>query len=501
MAIAPVERPASEPVASSTTKRQWWRFVALCVCLCLAIGWNVLLAISTPPPASRYEPIASFVFLWLPAYLPYLVACMLVLVTPPPEQRWRWLELGLIVVGALILRAIFLPVLPNLSRDSWRYLWDARVTLHGYSPYVYPPDSPAFTSLRDFIYNDSRFHNVPTIYPPAAQAIYLISYLVAPSNLMVLKSIFMCFDLVTCGGLAFLLHRRGLDLSRCLIYAWCPLPVVEFALEGHLDVITLTFSVLAVACSLARWRGSRAVTGFLIALATLTKFYPILLLLVIVRRRDWALLVTCFSTIALAYVPYLILGHGSIFGFFATYASEQTPDAGIVQLVVNWISTPLWGSKSLTLLLAYLCDVLVLGCVSLTIVWRRWRRQISVEAGAVILTGTIFAVSSHIFPWYTPALLPWIVLLIGPVWTRRQGLQSVGLAVVMAWYFVCASTIRYFYDYLHNWNPYYFCVYTLPLIGIAVAGCLALLRKYEPARNTIKMIYLWGTGVSMWWRK
>ena len=134
MAIAPVERPASELIIPSTTKRQWWRFVALCVCLCLSIGWSVVLAISTPPPTSRYEPIASFVFLWLPAYVPYLAASILVLVTPPPAKRWRWLELGLIVLGALTLRAIFLPVLPNLSRDSWRYLWDARVTLQGYSP-------------------------------------------------------------------------------------------------------------------------------------------------------------------------------------------------------------------------------------------------------------------------------------------------------------------------------------------------------------------------------
>jgi hypothetical protein len=217
-------------------------------------------------------------------------------------------------------------------------------------------------------------------------------------------------------------------------------------------------------------------TGFLIALATLTKFYPILLLLVIVRRRDWALLITCFATIVLAYVPYLVLGHGSIFGFFATYASEQTPDAGMVPLLVNWISTALGSDKGLTQILTYLVDLAVLGCVSLVVIWRRWRGQISVEAGAIVLTATIFAISTHIFPWYTTALLPWIVLLIGPLWTRKNGLMSASVAVGIAWYFVCISPVRYLFDYLHNWPLYYQFVYIAPLIAVALVAGVALLR-------------------------
>jgi hypothetical protein len=476
MSITQVLRPSSEPTISAAHQRQWWRFVALSVCLAVSIYFNIVLVNIVLPPSNTLDVLYSFVTPWLFSYLPYLAASLLVLATPAPTRHWRWLELALIIAGALILRVILLSALPHLSRDSWRYLWDARVTLYGYSPYVYPPNSPVFDSLRDAIYNNSRFHEVPTIYPPAAQAVYLLSYLIAPSNLLVLKGIFIAFDLVTCAGLAWLLHKRGLDLSRCLLYAWCPLPIVEFAMQGHLDVLPLTFSVLAVACSFANWRGSRVMTGFLIALATLTKFYPILLLLVIVRRRDWAMLITCFTTIVLAYVPYLILGHGSIFGFFATYASEQTPDAGIVPLLVSWLGNALGSDKSATQILIYLVDLVVLGSVSLVVIWRRWRRQISVEAGALVLTAAIFSISTHIFPWYTTALLPWIVLLIGPLWTRQHGLKSAGVAIGIAWYFVCISPIRYLFDYLHNWSLYYQLVYAAPLIALALVAGVALLR-------------------------
>src|SRR5207253_170531 len=138
-----------------------------------------------------------------------------------------------------------------------------------------------------------------------------------------LKGIFVGFDLATCGVLALLLTRKGLDPRRVIIYAWCPLPIVEFALSGHIDAATITFTVLAVLCATSNRRGARALTGCLIGMATLTKIYPILLLVVVVRRREWTLkqpllLLTCFATIIVGYLPFYILGHGQVLGFFCT---------------------------------------------------------------------------------------------------------------------------------------------------------------------------------------
>src|SRR5436305_12793855 len=144
--------------------------------------------------------------------------------------------------------------------------------------------------------------------------------------------------MLTCGVLALLLVRKGLDPRRIVIYAWCPLPIVEFALQGHVDVITLTFTVLSVLSATSTKRGSRVLTGFFIGMATLTKIYPILLLVAIMRRRDWALLATCLATITLGYVPYLILGHGQVLGYFFSYSAEQGGNAGVVQLVTFALS-------------------------------------------------------------------------------------------------------------------------------------------------------------------
>lgn len=400
--------------------------------------------------------------------------------------RWRWFELTLILLGALILRSMLIPLPPNLSHDSWRYLWDARVTLHGYSPYVYAPGDPRFLALRDFIYDNSRFRGVPTIYPPGAQAIYLLSYLIAPSNLFFLKSIFVACDIATCIILAVLLYRKRLDPARVVLYAWCPLPIVEFAMQGHLDALTLFFTMLTLIVSMSNRRGMRVLTGFLLAMATLTKIYPLLLLVVVVRRRDWAMFATCFGTIIIAYTPYLILGHGQVFGFFSTYASERTPNAGIVPQVVVWLGTLVGIHAPAITIINYLIDLLIVGAVSLSILRLRWNEQITMESAALVLFGTIFAVSSHIFPWYTPTLLPWLAFLLGAVWTRHKGLNSSALVAATLLYFTCMTILGYFFT--NDWRIYYLAVYDVTVIGLVIAA-LPYLKNLNRARLSIFRIW------------
>jgi hypothetical protein len=501
-----------------------WRLLLLCTLLLFATGFNVLLRVTAPPIDS---PVTSFVALWLVSFLPYLAACALVLVSKPPAGRQRWIELSIILLGALVLRLIVLPVPPNLSHDAWRYLWDARITLHGYSPYVYVPRDPALVHLRNISFDNSRYRDVPTLYPPGAQAFYLLSYLLAPDNLLVLKSMFVGLDLVTCCALAFLLLSRGLDPARCIIYAWCPLPIIEFAFQGHHEAITIAFTALAFMCASGTWRGSRIVTGFLIAMATLTNIYPILFLPVLLRRgdnlllamttlhtrqvssrswlakvgltyqillgflgmcwRDWALLATCFATVILAYVPYALLGHGQVFGFLTTYTSEPSSNAGSVLLTVRWLGAAIGLSQAATLVLGYGVDLLVVGGMALVVGWLRKLERISVEVAVLLLTGAVFAVSTHLYPWYTIALLPWLALAIGPLWTRKGGVSGKHLAVLVTWYFACISITWYFFFFLFftspTWGVYYLLAYDVTLVGLGIAAVLGLRRLRRMKRG------------------
>jgi hypothetical protein len=457
-------------------KRSWQRSLALCALLSLSITLYLIL-IHLVPQGNNCTPFLS---VWMISFLPYLVACVMVLATKPATGGWLWAELALIFAGAFVMRVMLLPLPPLLSRDSWRYVWDARVILHGYSPYVYAPANPVLLPLRDnLIYSESRFRDVPTIYPPGAQALFVLSYLLAPSNLFFLKGIFVGFDLATCGLLALLLTRKSLDPRRVIIYAWCPLPIVEFAIQGHVDAAMITFMVLALLCASSNKRGACALTGFLIGMATLTKIYPILLLVAVVRRREWTskqslILLTCFATIILGYLPFLILGHGQQpFGFFSTYASEQGENAGVVQLVTFWIAQAFGLKLATTVGVEHVVDLVVVGTVSMVI--QRLGERISMETATVLLIGMVFAISSHVFPWYTTVLLPWIAMLVGPLW-RGGRLSGKGLAVAMAWYFTFTVLYGYYLRDSLVWASYYALVYDAVLVGLVVAA-VAEVRK------------------------
>ncbi|HET8912205.1 MAG TPA: glycosyltransferase family 87 protein [Ktedonobacteraceae bacterium] len=438
-----------------------------------AICYGALIRFISPDDQTLVVP---FVLMWLACFIPYLAACALVLLTPAPEGRQLWYELGLIVLGAVLFRGMMLPWPPNLSHDSWRYLWDARVTLNGYSPYVLAPRSPELVHLQDnLIYGNSRFRNVPSLYPPAAQAVYVLSYLLAPSNLVFLKGIFVGFDLLSCGLIGYMLWRRGYDVRRMVLYAWCPLPIVEFATQGHLDAMPIAVILLFLIVAHSPRRGARVLTGVLIGIATLMKLYPIVLLLVVVRWKDWGLVLACFVTIILGYIPYYILGHGQIFGFFSTYIGEQGLNAGIIQVGLQWIKNTWLLNYQTTYWIERSVDLVVMGLTGGSILWLRWKGKLTMEAGSLILLAAVLAISSHVFPWYTAILLALMVVDLGPIWTPK-GLVATDLALISFWYLVFGALGGYFLTNTHQWLPFYILVYDVMLVILLAAAALGFWR-------------------------
>src|SRR6056297_1732679 len=51
--------------------------------------------------------------------------------------------------GALILRLAFLPLLPGLTDDLYRYVWDGWLQMEGINPYRYPPEHDALSGFQE----------------------------------------------------------------------------------------------------------------------------------------------------------------------------------------------------------------------------------------------------------------------------------------------------------------------------------------------------------------
>ncbi len=449
------------------------RLGILLVLLLLSVFSYILLTLAA---SQLKQQIIPFIVAWAFCFLCYLVASIWILTSKQTNRLFLWYELGIIFIGAIIFRLMLINLPLGLSPDPWRYLWDARMIVHGYSPYQYAPNNRILVPLHNVVYAHAAFRDSPTKYPPGAEFSFMLAYLLSPTSLVGLKGIFFLCDLVTCVALTVLLAYKGRDPRYVLLYAWCPLPIVEFAMQSHVDAITITFTVLAALCAVSSKQHLRILAGVMIGFATLTKLYPIILLLVLVRRRDWGLLVACALTIVLGYVPFILLSHSQLLGSggpIAAITSQREAHIGVVQNIIFITGTKLHIKSSILQWVVYIVEGLIIGTTLVSVLIGRLRKRMSTEVGVLLLTAVTLTIYAHIFPWYAPTLLPWIALSIVPLWTEK-GLSAKGLAITMIWYFTFTCIVSYIpgvpqYQSLPNWLIYYGISFGVVLVGLLVA--------------------------------
>ncbi len=209
-------------------------------------------------------------------------------------RRALWLGgLCALVAGAGLVLAP-----PVLSDDLYRYLWDGRVALSGTSPYRFAPDAAALVPLRDALWRHVNNAEIPTIYPPFAQALFVLCAAVAHAPWPI-KALMLAAHLGTVPLVAALAPERWRSRAT-LAFALCPLALAESALAGHVDAV----AGLTIAAGVLALTRSRAVLAAgLFALASATKLVGLVLApLVALRDRRAAVL-----AVALAVTPLVAL--------------------------------------------------------------------------------------------------------------------------------------------------------------------------------------------------
>ena len=312
------------------------------------------------------------------------------------------LVIVLLCAGIFRLSIVFAP--PYLSDDIYRYVWDGRVQSAGINPYRYIPADDHLKSLRDQeIYPKiNRRDYAHTMYPPAAEAMYLLTTRISES-LTWMKFTIIGFEVITVGLLMQLLASVGMPRQRILIYAWHPLAVWEFAGSGHVDPLAFAFIALAL---LARRRNWETATGVALGLATLAKLFPIVLFPALYKRWGWKMPIALAVTIVVGYLPYLSVGPLRVLGFIPGYAQERGLVSG-EQFFILGLLDRLLGVK-----LPNAIFVSVAGAVLLSLaLWFVFKREYDGRSylNRSLALGTAFMVllAPH-FSWYFAWLLPFL---------------------------------------------------------------------------------------------
>ncbi len=311
----------------------------------------------------------------------------------------------IVLIFAALFRLTMLTAPPLLSDDVYRYVWDGRVQAAGVNPYRYVPADEAVAPLRDeaiYPYINRR-EFAPTMYPPVAEGIYLLTTRISESVTW-MKATMVGFEAITMWALVALLASFGLPRQRALIYAWHPLIVWEFAGSGHVDAAAIAFITLAL---LARRRGLEAATGLALASAALVKFYPAILFPAFYRRWSWKMPVVFGLTVIVAYVPYLTVGAQAVLGYIPGYMAEEGMRNGerffILSLARRLFSVPALPETAFLIFAGF-----ILAGLTLRFLRRRGHTESHYIGRALTLAAIFTILLSPRYPWYFTWLIPFL---------------------------------------------------------------------------------------------
>ncbi|MFH7597861.1 glycosyltransferase 87 family protein [Streptomyces racemochromogenes] len=365
---------------------------------------------------------------------------------------------AVVMAGAVAVTASGLVAAPRTSTDSYRYAWDGRVQAAGVSPYDHAPQDPATAPLRDpWLFPTgsgcagpdlaripsadgtrrcTRINRpaVHTLYPPVAEAYFLAVDRLSPGGARhkPLQTGAALIALGVTGALLAVLRRRGEDLRRAACWAWCPAVALEAVNNAHVDVLGVLLTVAGLGLVASRALARRAAGGALIGAAVATKLMPAVVLpgaLSGVRRprEAAAVLLPAAAFAVLSYLPYVLLSHGSVFGYLGGYVQEEgygDASTGSRYALLRLVLPDSWAFPALAAVLA---------AVSLYVMrrgdpGRPW-------AGALTVTGWAFLLLTPGYSWYA-LLLVALVALDG----RREWL---GVALASAAVYLLGPPLHY----------------------------------------------------------
>ena len=144
--------------------------------------------------------------------------------------------LNLVIIFGVAYRISLLPLQPIASNDIYRYVWDGKVSAHGINPFKYAPLDSALLPLHSSILPGKMNHpEMQTIYPPYSQLMFFLGYEIYGENIYGIKILLFISELVTIFLLFLLLKKLKIPLFNIALYVLCPLPIMQFMIDGHID--------------------------------------------------------------------------------------------------------------------------------------------------------------------------------------------------------------------------------------------------------------------------
>jgi alpha-1,6-mannosyltransferase len=354
-----------------------------------------LLAYATPRTA-----FVQLLVLFGLAFTGYL----LLLRAKPGQSQGLWWALG--------LRLLFLPALPQLSDDYFRFLWDGALVVQGENPYLSLPSAllaeNRLPGLSPALFDQLNSPDYYSVYPPVCQAIFGFASLLAQDSLLVgclvMRLLLLAAEAGTLFLLVMLLKAWHKPIQLAWWYAFNPLVIVELTGNLHFEALMIFFLLASLYWL---WQGRRHLSALALGLSIGVKLLPLMLLPLLLAYLGWKKFLVYGSLVLLVvvvlFLPFLsqeLIRH--FFNSLNLYFQKFEFNASWYYLF-RWLGFRLAGYNLISLLGPLLSGV--------TVGWVCYLAYRQPKALRLLPVSFLLAFSIYLFfatvvhPWYITTLV------------------------------------------------------------------------------------------------
>jgi len=398
-------------------------------------------------------PTVAFLILFTLVFIVYLY--VINKVESAPVERF---SLAIVILFSIILRLITLPGVMIHENDIYRYLWEGKTFRHGVNPYAYAPadlfmaengySEDIYDQNNDVIIKGKSFSledqnqlqklirlrdqnseyyyrighwQVPTIYPPVAQGVFLLSSVIKQDSLYFMKFLFVLFDLGVLGVIIALLRHFHMSPVYSVIYGWSPLVLKEVPNAGHYDSVAIFFTLLGLYLFFRKKEIGSSIT---MALAALSKLFSFILLPLLLRYVKKSYLGIFLLIVIIFYLPFVFwnqTGWTGVFEGLGTYNQEWAYNGSVFPLVyitLDALVPRLTESYLPTKIITGLMYVAFLGFLYKG----RTDDQLAVMHKCFLAIAVLFIASPVGDPWYFCWSIPFLCFFRYRSWLILSGL-------------------------------------------------------------------------------
>ena len=334
----------------------------------------------------------------------------------------KYITLQQLFFAAVILRLGSAFIIPSLSDDVYRFIWDGQLIVAGQNPLLSTPDnylSALSITGSNYLYlqhlhgliNHPQFY---TCYPPLMQGVFTVAAFLGGdsifTSIIIIKLVVAVADCVAVYFITKISQKINVDVKLVVLYALNPLVIIEGAGNAHFEVVQVALLVMSIYLILKHKLFFAAV---LWGLAIVTKLLPLLLLPLIIRLLGFKKGIF-FSFIAvgvavLLFVPFIATG--SIEGFAKSlnlYFQNFEFNASIYYLAreIGWW---LKGYNYISFIGPFLMVIFLL---IYAVIFLK-KRSLSLNEFALyslIILSLYYFFATTVHPWYIVNLLPFALL-------------------------------------------------------------------------------------------